>query len=410
MMDLLLGDNDRHPDQWKWVRTGKKDEVPWEPIPRIATRPSSRTRGSFWIGASGKPEPHHLRPKYPDPSALFANAGEFDRRSLEPRQRRLGLGGDELDGRITDQVIDSAMREMPPEYRRRRRSACGQAQGAAEFAPRRGEQVLPRAVEGRGHPRHRCDDQATVVRSGEGIVDVRIQSGGNAPYFKRRFDVRETKEIRIYLHGGDDKATVEGMCGRASGADHRRERIPNRLVDLSTVGGKRNPTRFYDAGTVSDVKYAKDTVDENANSTTRSITIQPPTLAARLRNADPPQRDRGTRSVRYSGSTRSAASGFIRWSAPRSTSTVSATFRTRDVWADIALFDGEQSHAHPSRVRQAVRGIRRPPTCERLTCRSSRSWSSTASATIVPICVDRLYDVRQRQWEFDQRSDARSVR
>lgn len=39
----------------------------------------------------------------------------------------------------------------------------------------------------------------------------------------------------------------------------------NSFVDLSTVEGKRNPTRFYDAGAVQNVKYARDTLDEKAN-------------------------------------------------------------------------------------------------------------------------------------------------
>jgi hypothetical protein len=39
----------------------------------------------------------------------------------------------------------------------------------------------------------------------------------------------------------------------------------NSFTDLSTVGGKRNPTRFYDRGTVEGLKYAKDTVDEKKN-------------------------------------------------------------------------------------------------------------------------------------------------
>jgi hypothetical protein len=44
------------------------------------------------------------------------------------------------------------------------------------------------------------------------FVEVRIESGG-PPYFLRRFEARETKEIRVYLHGGDDTATVTGRLG-----------------------------------------------------------------------------------------------------------------------------------------------------------------------------------------------------
>jgi hypothetical protein len=110
-----------------------------------------------------------------------------------------------------------------------------------------------------------ADDQATVFRSGDGIVDVRIQSGSEAPYFSRRFYANETRQIRIYLHGGNDRATVEGSV---------RSSIPVRIiggngnnyfVDNSTVGGRRNPTRLYDVGNVSNVVYARDTVDEKIN-------------------------------------------------------------------------------------------------------------------------------------------------
>jgi len=109
-----------------------------------------------------------------------------------------------------------------------------------------------------------ADDQAAVVRSGEGIVDVRIQSGKQL-YFVRRFKVAETKEIRIYLHGGNDRATVEGTARRSIPVRIIGGNGANSFTDLSTVNGKRNPTRFYDVGTVDGIKYAKDTVDEKKN-------------------------------------------------------------------------------------------------------------------------------------------------
>ena len=110
-----------------------------------------------------------------------------------------------------------------------------------------------------------ADDQATVVRSGEGIVDVSIQSGSKPPYFSRRFVASETREIRIYLHGGNDRATVEGNVRRSIPVRIIGGNGDNTLVDNSTVGGNRNPTRFYDAGNVQNVKYARDTVDEKIN-------------------------------------------------------------------------------------------------------------------------------------------------
>jgi len=34
LVDLLLNDNDRHPDQWKWARMQADTGSPWVPIPR----------------------------------------------------------------------------------------------------------------------------------------------------------------------------------------------------------------------------------------------------------------------------------------------------------------------------------------------------------------------------------------
>jgi hypothetical protein len=110
-----------------------------------------------------------------------------------------------------------------------------------------------------------ADDQLTVTRAGEGIVDVVLQSGNAPPYFSRRFNLGETKEIRIYLHEGNDRATVSGSVGRSIPVRIIGGNGSNTFTDLSTVGGRRNPTRFYDAGSVTNVKYARDTVDERIN-------------------------------------------------------------------------------------------------------------------------------------------------
>jgi hypothetical protein len=265
--DMLIGDNDRHPDQWKWARYGKKDEAPLEPIAVDRDKAFVSYEGLVMsIARYVQPSLVTFDKQYPNPTHLFANAGEFDRRMLGSLDKSVWDSvATSLMERITDPVIDNAMRALPPEY--------------ASISPRLAVKLKARRDGLRGaadryyHELWRvadihgtdADDQATVVRSGEGLVDVRIQSGNSAPYFSRRFDLAETKEIRIYLHGGDDRATVEGNVQRSIPVRIIGGNGTNTFVDVSTVGGKRNPTRFYDAGTVTDVKYAPDTVDEKIN-------------------------------------------------------------------------------------------------------------------------------------------------
>jgi hypothetical protein len=267
-MDMLIGDNDRHPDQWKWARFGKKkDEGPWEPIAVDRDHAFVSYEGLVMkIARFALPNLVTYENGYSDPSAQFANAVEFDRRMLASLEKSVWDSvATSLMQRITDPVIDNAMRTLPPEY--------------ANYTPRLAAKLKARrdGLRGAADLYYRelwkvadihgtdADDEATVVRSGDGIVDVRIQSGSDAPYFSRRFYATETKGIRIYLHGGNDRATVEGNV---------RSSIPIRIiggngnnvfVDNSTVGGRRNPTRFYDVGNVDNVVYARDTVDEKIN-------------------------------------------------------------------------------------------------------------------------------------------------
>jgi hypothetical protein len=265
LVDLLLGDNDRHPDNWKWARLTKGAQ--WEPV--------SRDRDKVFVSYEGTlmsivrfmvPSLVTFSNKYPDPSKLFANAGEFDRRLLGSLDQVVWDSvAASLMQRVTDSVIDNAVRAMPPEYAASSRAIAAKLtarrnglRGAADRYYRELWHVAE--IHGTG-----ADDEAIVVRAADGLVSVRIQSGNNPPYFSRWFEPGETAEIRIYLHGGNDRATIEGSAAHSIKVRIIGGNGTNTFTDLSTVGGRRNPTLFYDAGTVADVKYAKDTIDEKKN-------------------------------------------------------------------------------------------------------------------------------------------------
>ena len=267
LMDLLLGDNDRHPDQWKWARLSKNDGALWQPIPRDRDKVFVSYEG--FVSSIAHHALHNLvtfSSKYPDPSSLFANAGEFDRRLLGSLDQVVWDSvATSIMNRITDPVIDDAVRAMPPEYANSSRGVAAKLKarrnglrGAAD----RYYRELWHVAEIHGTD---AGDEATVTRSGEGIVDVRIQSGGSAPYYSRRFEAGETSEIRIYLHGGNDRAIVEGGVRKSISVRIIGGNGTNTFVDRSQVGGRTNPTRFYDAGSVQGVKYARDTLDEKKN-------------------------------------------------------------------------------------------------------------------------------------------------
>jgi hypothetical protein len=230
-----------------------------EPIPRDRDH-AFGALGGLLLGLAGlvSPDAAGFDGSYPSMRRLTRGSLEFDRRLLsgleKPVWDSVALA---LTRRITDASIDAAVQAMPVEYQAL----------APQLAPtlRRRRDALP-DVANRFYGLlasvvdiHATDaaDRATVTRD-DRFVDVRLESGNGTPHFRRRFDSRETHEIRLYLHGGDDSAIVMG---------HVTQSIPvriiggngvNQLIDSSTVGGRRDPTHRSDGVTMTDGRDGPD--------------------------------------------------------------------------------------------------------------------------------------------------------
>ena len=198
LSDFLINDNDRGTvDQWKWARfpSGPKNE--WEPIARdrdhafvsysgFETDVGRVVRASL-VHFDGKISVVGLtQPNYMD-ERLFAG---LEKPVWDSVAR-------ELKARVTDSVIVAATRNLPPEYRsiaprtiealKERRDAMPAA--ADEYYGRLAARV---EVHGTDAP-----DFATIRRTADGPVNVRLESGGRQ-YFSRTFYPAETHEILVY--------------------------------------------------------------------------------------------------------------------------------------------------------------------------------------------------------------------
>jgi len=251
LSDFLVNDNDRGTaDQWKWARlaSGPKDE--WEPIARDRDHAFvSATGFENSIGRLMRVSQVKFDGKIDIPGLTFPNY--MDERLFAGLEKPVWDSvARELTRRVTDSVIVAATLALPPEYRsiaphtiavlKQRRDAMPAA--ADEYYSR-----LAARVEVHGTD---AADAATISRTPDGPVNVRLESGGKQ-YFSRTFYPSETHEILVYLHGGDDTAIVVGQSAssilvRVIGGNGN-----NKFVDSSAVGGARHPTRFYDAGLTS---------------------------------------------------------------------------------------------------------------------------------------------------------------
>ncbi|MEO5590142.1 MAG: hypothetical protein ABIS03_11195 [Gemmatimonadaceae bacterium] len=266
MVDMLLGDNDRHADQWKWARLTK--EGPFEPIARDRDKVFISYEGLVpALARRAVPALVAYGSKYSDATALFENAVEFDRRLLGGLDKSVWEAtARSIQAAATDDVIQRTIAIMPRAYASRSSELAGvlraRRDGLVDAALSYYAQLFTFPDV------HATDaaDRAAVIRRADGSVDVTLQANGEAPWFQRHYSPEDTREIRIYLHEGDDTAAVTGTAPESiklriiGGNGH------NTLIDESVVGGDRDESVFYDQGAVTSVRYLRDTALERSGA------------------------------------------------------------------------------------------------------------------------------------------------
>lgn len=235
LIDMLVGDWDRHVDQWRWASFEEGERTRWDPIPRDRDWALARVDGVFaglvrvyspkWVGFSADP---------PDPFAMSWAAQELDRRWLPELTRSEFLAvARELRGELDDQTIDRAVGALPASYRQ----AIG-AELTRNLRLRRDalDEVAMRFYDlMAAYPNVFASDEperVTVEAVGDGGLRLVIESESvdGLVMYDRRFEVPETREVRVYLGGGDDQ--VEFVGGE----------LP---MDIRIVGGEGDD-RFVD--------------------------------------------------------------------------------------------------------------------------------------------------------------------
>ena len=242
LMDVFVGDWDRHADQWRWALI---DSAPgggrrWLPIPRDRDQAFVRYDG-FLLSQARKIEPKLLNfgAKYNDIDGATWNGRDLDRRILAELPRSVWDSvAAVLKGRLTDDVLARAAHAMPAEYypvdgARLEQALRGRRDGFDRMVDTY-YRMLAHQVEVYGSDRA---DQARVERQDDATV-VKLARGGQV-YYERRFNPRETQEVRLHLQGGDDQVYVTGegsgsprLRAIGGGGDDRYEIIAKGGVHL----------------------------------------------------------------------------------------------------------------------------------------------------------------------------------
>lgn len=225
LFDMWTGDWDRHRGQFTWARMGDAGTRRWVPIPEDRDNAFSRYDG-LMLGVARLQAPFLLDfgPEYGTVFGHTWNGRDLDRRFLTVVGSAIWDSvAAAMTARLTDDVIENAVRRLPPEmYRlegeRLTRALKARRDGLDAFS-RRYRRHLVRYADVHGTD---AAERVTVERGSDGAVELAIAAAGAPPHVRARFTPRETEEIRLYLHGGDDRVVVRG---------------PRSSIGLRVVGG-----------------------------------------------------------------------------------------------------------------------------------------------------------------------------
>jgi hypothetical protein len=216
LVDMLMGDWDRHRKQWRWAKVpGNPGFVP---IPEDRDQAFSRYEGlALSMGRGTDPRFQKFGPKFAGVGGLTYNGAEQDRQLLVRFSREdFEAAAKALQAQLTNEAIDKAVRLMPAEW-----YAIDGARLSHDLESRR-DLLADEAVRYHAHLAAVVDVRLThktehieAARRPNGDTEVTVHvvgpDGKPGPRtFHRVFDAKETHEIRFYTYDGNDAVKVTG--------------------------------------------------------------------------------------------------------------------------------------------------------------------------------------------------------
>ncbi len=221
LFDMLIGDWGRHDDQWRWAEFKKDDQLTYEPVPRDRDNAFTKMDGSLVkiiLSAAGAKHMQDFKYEIKDVPGFNYTARNLDRQLLnELTFEEWQKIAKELQVKLTDKIIDSAVKSMPPEvYGFSGNSIAAKLKSRRDFLNLYAEDYynfLAKEVEITGSENAEIfeisspDDETTLVN----IYDAK-KSGEKKenPFYSRLFNSKETNEIRLFGIGGNDKFEITG--------------------------------------------------------------------------------------------------------------------------------------------------------------------------------------------------------
>ena len=217
VVDIFLGDWDRHRRQWRWATYDEDDDDSrsWLPVPTDRDQAFAKFDGLLpSLISIYMPQFVEFKPDYPNIRRLHWNSRAQDRRFLAGLERSVWDSiAVSVQASLTDDVIEEAVSRLPPEI-----FAINGQELIDALKTRRDDLTSPvedlyeLIAEDTDIFATDASELVVVDRNEPGFVTVSLADSESAaaPYLQRRLMAGETKEIRICMGGGDDRVLIHG--------------------------------------------------------------------------------------------------------------------------------------------------------------------------------------------------------
>lgn len=268
LFDMLIGDWDRHQDQWRWLEYKDKNKIVFKPLPRDRDQAFSIMSDGFVLGAAVKLIPmakllrkynndlvdvkgFNIEP-FPLDKAFISNLNEED------WKEQVAF----IQNNITDEVIDETFSNVPNELKDRTittiKSTLKERKNNLEKIANRYFGLISKyaVITGTNNK-----DYFRIKNLENNDIEITIQRKKKEsvlePYFSAIYKARVTKEIWIY--GLDDDDTFETI-GKSN------------EIKIRIIGGQNNDNYIVPNGknvVIYDYKTKKNNVTLAKNATVK---------------------------------------------------------------------------------------------------------------------------------------------
>lgn len=270
LFDMLIGDWGRHEDQWRWASFKDGKKTVYAPVPRDRDNAFTKFDGfmlRFMIHAA---KAYHLQTF--DTRLKRVSKFNFPARNLDHHlmnevtlEEWISVAED-LRTRLTDHVIDDAVKKLPAEvYPISGEEIARKLKARRELLPQWAAtyfKFLNKEVEitGTGDNEYfevkRLSDKETEVNIYKISKEDKVKK---KPYYHRVFKNDQTNEIRLYGIDGNDEYALKGDVRKS--VKIRMIGGPGRdtYTDESHVKGPSHKTKLYDNPGNDIIKKTKET-------------------------------------------------------------------------------------------------------------------------------------------------------